>query len=557
MTLSRFLRVALRPVVWGVVLAAPAVSAQTPRPDPPPAAPQTAMAADALKLTIDEAVKRATEHNPDLAIVRLGTDVEAARVSQAESAYRPVFSTVFGRSSVTTASSSFDQVDGIETTDLFATTGLRQRLRTGGGTWSLGWDASRTASDSFINSFNPTLRSGLMAAISQPLLRDRKIDAVRVQDVVSKRNLKSSELRALQASVQTIAAVKQAYWTLKAAQANVTVQQRSLELAEDLVRQNRARVNVGQAPPLDLVQAEAEVATRRENLIRADATAKDAEDRLRRLIMDPADTSFWNVRLSPVDEPVSDNATLDQDQAVQGALHDRYDLALLRQDLDNADTNVEFFNNQKLPDVRLEASYRGGGVGGTQLVRTGPFPGTVTGSVSTGFGDVLGQVFGRDFPTWSVGVTVNYPIGRSFEEAGLARAEIERKQASHRIASLELQIAETVRGAARDVQSTRERVDAARAGENLAQQRLTVENRRFDAGFSTTFLVTQAQRDLLQAQVNLLQAVLDHQSSLVNFEAVQKAAPQGAGDSSFTGSGVAVPFSPSSPQGIFRISGGL
>ena len=555
MTPSRFLRAALRSIVWGVVLAAPAVSAQTPRPDPASAAPQPAQEADILKLTIDDAVKRAIENNPDLAIVRLGTDVEAARVSQADSAYRPVFSTVFGRSSVMTASSSFDQaIEGIETTELFATTGLRQRLRTGSGTWSLGWDASRTASDSFINSFNPTLRSGLLVAFSQPLLRDRKIDAVRVQNVIVKRNLKSSELRALQASVQTVAAVKQAYWTLKAAQANVTVQQRSLELAEDLVRQNQARVNVGQAPPLDLVQAQAEVATRRENLIRADATARDAEDRLRRLMMDPSDTSFWNVRLSPVDEPVSDNTPPDQARAVESALRDRYDLTLLRQDLENADTNVEFFNNQKLPDVRLEASYRGGGVGGTQLVRTGSFPGTVTGSVDTGFGDVLGQVFGRDFPTWSLGVTVNYPIGRSFEEAGLARAEIERKQSAHRISSLQLQIAETVRGAARDVQSTKERVDAARAGETLAQQRLTVENRRFDAGFSTTFLVTQAQRDLLQAQVNLLQAVLDHQSSLVNFEAVQKAPPQGAGDASITGSAV-VPFQPSNPQGIFRIGG--
>jgi outer membrane protein len=552
----RFLRVALRPIVWGVMLSAPAVSAQSQRPDPVPPAPQAAEG-DVLKLTIDDAVKRAIENNPDLAIVRLGTDVEAARVSQADSAYRPVFSTVFGRSSVMSPSSSFDQIEGIETTDLFATTGLRQRLRTGGGTWALGWDASRTASDSFINSFNPTLRSGLLVAFSQPLLRDRKIDAVRVQNVIVKRNLKSSELRSLQASVQTVAAVKQAYWTLKAAQANVTVQQRSLELAEDLVRQNQARVNVGQAPPLDLVQAQAEVATRRENLIRADAIAKDAEDRLRRLMMDPSDTSFWNVRLSPVDEPVSDNTPPDQARAVESALRDRYDLALLRQDLENADTNVEFFNNQKLPDVRLEASYRGGGVGGTQLVRTGPFPGTVTGSVDTGFGDVLGQVFGRDFPTWSVGVTVNYPIGRSFEDAGLARAEIERKQSAQRIASLQLQVAETVRSAARDVQSTKERVDAARAGETLAQQRLTVENRRFDAGFSTTFLVTQAQRDLLQAQVNLLQAVLDHQSSLVNFEAVQKAPNQGAGDGSFSGSGAVVPFAPSSPQGIFRISGGL
>src|SRR4030095_3081913 len=104
--------------------------------------------------------------------------------------------------------------------------------------------------------------------------------------------------------------------------------------------------------------------------MRADALAKDAEDRLRRLMMDPSDTSFWNVRLSPVDEPLSDNTPPDQARAVESALRDRYDLALLRQDLENADTNVEFFNNQKLPDVRLEASYRGGAVGGTQLVRT-------------------------------------------------------------------------------------------------------------------------------------------------------------------------------------------
>ena len=95
--------------------------------------------------------------------------------------------------------------------------------------------------------------------------------------------------------MQTVAAVKQSYWTLKASIANVTVNQRSLELAEELARQNKIRVEAGQIPPLDLVQAEAEVAQRRENLIRANTTAEDAEDRLRRLIMDPADASFWRM----------------------------------------------------------------------------------------------------------------------------------------------------------------------------------------------------------------------------------------------------------------------
>ncbi len=384
------------------------------------------------------------------------------------------------------------------------------------------------------------------------------MDSARLQNVIAQRNLKSSEIRVRESTVQTTAAVKTAYWTLKAAQANVTVNQRSLELAEDLVRQNRARVNVGQAPPLDLVQAEAEVATRRDNLIRATAAAGDAEDRLRRLIMDPADTGFWRVRLEPVDEPTGATAPPDMDTAIAGALKERSDLSVARNDLENAQTSVQFLNNQKLPDVRFEASYRAGGAGGTQLVRTGPFPGTVTGRLDRGFGDVLGQMFSYDYPTWSVGVTLSYPIGRSFEEAGLARAEIERRQAAHRIASLEVRIAETVRQAARQVQSTAERMDATRAGQTLAEQRLTVETRRFEAGLSTSFLVTQAQRDLLQAQVNVLQAQLDHQSAIVTFEAVQVAPAFVDGQIGAGGFGANVsPLPPPSPQGIFRPGGGL
>ena len=303
------------------------------------------------------------------------------------------------------------------------------------------------------------------------------------------------------------------------------------------------------------MQAEAEVANRRENLIRADAASRDAEDRLRRLIMDPSDRSFWQVRLQPVDEPAAQNAPPDVDRAVEVALDQRYDLALARQELGNVDTNLQFLTNQKLPDVRVEASYRGGGIGGTQLLRSGGFPGTVTGSLSTGFGDVVGQLFTRDFPTWSAGVTVSYPIGRSYEEANYTRTEIERRQMQQRIASLQLQVAEAVRQAARQVQSTAERVDASRAAAKLAEERLQVEQRRFDAGLSTTFLVTQAQRDLLQAQVNLLQAALDHQSSQVSFEAVQYA-PPGTGDAlGLTPAGVAA-IPPVTPQGIFRGGGG-
>ena len=108
---------------------------------------------------------------------------------------------------------------------------MRQRLPWGSGTWSVSWDTSRTTTNNPFSSFDPSLQSGFQIAFSQPLLRDREIDAARQQYIIAKRNQESSELRFREAVVQTVAAVKQAYWTLKATSANVAVQQRSLELA--------------------------------------------------------------------------------------------------------------------------------------------------------------------------------------------------------------------------------------------------------------------------------------------------------------------------------------
>jgi outer membrane protein TolC len=535
------------------------VAAQAPAPQrpAPPSVLRPPSAAPALELTLDEAVRRAVDHNPDLAVVRLGIDADASSVNGSRSAFAPVFTSTFGRSSIALPpTTALLGTDAVETAEWFGAAGVRQRLAKGGGTWSVQWDGSRASSDSPFTSFDPSLQSGLLVAFSQPLLKDRDTDAARHQYVIAQRNLAISELRYRESVVQTVAAVKQAYWTLKASLANVSLQEESLALAEELVRVNRAKVEIGQAPPIDLVQAQAEVAQRRDGLIQAEAAARDAEDALRRLIMDPADASFWAVRLDPASEPVASAPPQDVDRAVAGALQGRYDLARARQDLDTAITNVAFFKNQTLPDVRFEASYRSGGAGGTQFVRSGGFPGEITGVVRRNFGDVLGQLFTHEYPAWSFGVTASYPIGQSYDEANHARAEIERRQAAQRIASLELQAAETVRRAARQVQSTAERIDAARAGETLAQERLDVERKRFDAGMSTTFLVTQAQRDLLQAQVNRLQATLDHQSALVNFEAVQLASPAAAGAAiSLRGSAVVAIPTPQ-PTGIFRQGGG-
>ena len=516
------------------------------------AMPASAQSSNAtLQLTVDEAVRRALENNPDLAAVRYGTQVEAARVSESESAYTPVFSTVVGSTGNSTPPTNFLLGErGVDTNDLFTSTGVRQRVPWGGGTWNVSWDTSRTTSNSPLNSFDPALESGFQLAFSQPLLKDRKMDIARQQTIVTQRNLESSELFVRESAAQTTAAVKQAYWTLKATLANVTVQQRSLELAEELVRQNKARVDIGQTPPLDLLQAESEVAQRREGLIRANAAAGDAEDRLRRLIMDPADVTFWRTRIDPIDQPAIGSVLPDVDTVAADAFSGRFDLQRARKDLENIGTNVDFFKDQKLPDVRLETSFRSNGLGGTRFLRSGEFPGTVVGTSRRGYGGVLGDVFGSAYPTWSVGLSVNYSLGRSFEEASFARTQVEQRQAVQRIASLQLEIAETLRQAVRLIHSTSERIEATRAGASVAKQRLDVEQRRFEVGLSTSFLVTQAQRDLLQAEVNLLQASLDHQSALVRYEALQQA-PELTSVTDSRGSGV-IALPTSAPRGLFR-----
>ena len=510
-----------------------------------------------LALTLDDAVRRAIDNNPDLSVVRLDTDVEAARALEARTAFTPVFDTVLGRSSSVTPPSNFLLGErGVDIDDFFTSTGVRQRLPWGSGTWSVSWESSRTSTSNPLTSFDPSLQSGFQLAFSQPLLKDRKVDSARYQYSIAKRNEQSSDLRFREAVVQTVAAVKQAYWTLKASRANIGVQQQSLDLARELARENKVRVDAGHIPPLDLVQAEAEVAQRRENLIRANAAADDAEDALRRLIVDPGDASFWRVRLEPVDDPSPIGAPPDVDAAVAKALNERYDLARAGHDLENARTTVDFYDNQKLPDVRLETSYRGNGLAGTEFVRGGGFPGSIIGTRNRGFGDALTQVFSDDYPTWSLGVTVSYPLGRSYEAANLVRAQVERRQTAQRIASLRVQAAETVRRAGRQVHSTAERVEAARAGATLAQERLDSEQKRFGVGLSTTFLVTQAQRDLLEAQVNLLRTSLEYESSIVNFEAVQLAPPLTEGDT-FGVSGASVILVPTpEPRGIFRPGAG-
>ena len=193
-----------------------------------------------LQLTLDDAVRRAVDNNPDLAVVRLGVEVEAARVGESRSAFVPMFSTTFGRSSSATPPSNLFLGDqSVNVNDLFSSTGdsaaAALGLRAPGvcpGTRRGRRRTIRSRASIPACSLDSSSRSRSRCS------RTASIDTARQQYIIAKRNQESSDLRFREAVVQTVAAVKQAYWNLKAALANVTVQQRSLELAQELAREN-------------------------------------------------------------------------------------------------------------------------------------------------------------------------------------------------------------------------------------------------------------------------------------------------------------------------------
>jgi outer membrane protein TolC len=486
----------------------------------------SAPAAPTVHLTVDQAVQMALEHNVDLSVDRLDPQISDTRVAAAAGAFRPYLNSTLQQNNQQLPPSNLLFPFSTFTNVFTSSAGLSQRLPRFGTTYSVGWNATHTDSNSVLNNYNPLVQSGLSLSVSQPFLRDFTVDANRQQLATTRINRDIAGTRLRESIVHTTTAVKTAYWNLVAARANVDARRSVLALAQELVRVNKAKVDVGTAPPLDLVSAQAEVAADQEQLIIAETAVKQTEDRLRTLIYDPTDAAIWAIAIDPVDAPPLATITPDVNAAIASALHDRADVARARKDIENAQSGITFTSNQRLPDVRLNASFLASGLGGTQILRAGGFPGTVVGPGDvTAFGSVLNQLFLSKYPTWTAGVNVTYPLGRSADDANYARARIEEAQTEQRLKSVQAKAVQELRDAAWQIEMNGKRIETTRAARDLAEQRLDAERKRFDVGMSTNFLVIQAQRDLAQARTNELSAILAYDLSLVNFESLQLAGP--------------------------------
>jgi outer membrane protein TolC len=508
---------------------------------PQPSQQQAVSSPLTRRLTADEAVKLALENNLGIRVARIDPQVQDLNIVNAKTGWTPNFSTTLQTNNNAAPNQNFlaGAQGGKTTSDQFAgNLGLTQTLPWG-GSYDFGWDSSRFNSNSSFSTFSPQLRSSLALNYTQPLLRNWKIDNTRQQVQITSKNREIADVSVRQTVAVTTRAVRNAFWDLAYTNASLGVQRQSLELAEESLRDTRARVEIGTTPPIDIVEAEAEVARRREAVIVAEGQIGDAEDALRALVFDPNMPDFWTIKIEPTDLPAFEPITVDTDAAVRNALSHRTDLEQSRKSIEGDDINIRFYRNQMLPDVSANLNYGLQGLGGTQLQRgNGPFgPGTgdVLGSSQRGFGTVLGDLFQNQYPSWTAGVTISYPVGTSSAEANLARVQLERTQAQTRLRNQELQIATQVRAAAREVQTNQQRVESSRSARQLAERHLEAEQRKFEAGTSTSFLVFQAQRDLSLARNVELQNVLNFHRAVIDLETVQEAPLQG-GNAGGTGS---------------------
>ena len=246
--------------------------------------------------------------------------------------------------------------------------------------------------------------------------------------------------------------------------ASLAVQRQSLELAQESLRNTRARVEIGTTPPIDIVEAESEVAQREEAVIVAEAQIQTAEDTLRALIFDPSSPDFWTMRIEAADAAAVPADAVDVDGAVRNALDKRTDLQQPAKSLEverrqhplpaepDAAGRDRAVRLRPVGPRRHAASVAASG-------RSVPAPATSSGRRSAASAPCSATCSANRFPSWTASLNVSYPIGTSQPEANLARARLQYSQAQTQLKNQQLQVTTQVREAARQVQTNQKRVE--------------------------------------------------------------------------------------------------
>lgn len=487
---------------------------------------QEAAGSPAVPLTLEDAVRRAIDNNLEMAVERLNPQTFDFTLASLRANYKPVASSTFGRRDNVRPPTNLLNPGSPNVSTMTYNSGIAQNLRWGGGNMALTFNNAKIVSpNDRLASFDPQFNSSYLFSYTQPLLRGFRIDQTRQQMQTTAINRDNAELNLKARTTNTLAAVRAAYWDYVYSIQAVDVARQSLALASKLLSDNKIRVEVGTMAPMDVVQAEAEEATRQQALTIASATMRTAELSLKRLIVSGTNDPLWSQHIEPVDRPDYQTVSIDVEGAVRAALQQRTDLQIARNAFESNNVLLKSQRNSALPDVDALVTYGASGLGGTQYSFSGTGLDRIRQGVliQGGYNDALRTLGARDYPNWQFALNVSYPIGGNAAEAQAARTRLLIQQNQAQIQASELTVATEVTNAALQVTNSTEALAAARAARDLSQRRLDAEMSRFEVGMSNNYQVVQSQRDLREAQNSELRALLNYRKALVEFDRVQQA----------------------------------
>jgi outer membrane protein len=429
-----------------------------------------------------------------------------------------------------------------------------------GTTFTAGWDNSRGSSSPTANFFIPAVQSTLSAGISQQLLNGCCFEVNRRNLVIARNNRKIADLVFVQQAISTVTNTITAYWELVYARENVKVEQQAVAVSQKLYNDNKKQLEIGTMAPLDVTRAESELASDQGNLLVAQTTQLQDEQVLKNAISkDPLAANLINVEIIPSDLPARPEniEAASFEDAIKEAFTKRPDVLQEVYNLKNANVDVRATANALLPLLTLTANYTGNGLAGNSLTpgatvttigaSPNPIPivdasgnpvfitgaggaqipiyeplvtstTSTTGTVHQGFGTTQNQIFSGKYPTYTAGLNLTLPLRNRAAQSESARALITERQ-------IEAQALQIKNAALLDVRNTfialeqdRARVDAAVKARQLQQETFDAEQKKYQLGASTVYLVIQTQRDLVTAQGTELRALADLVEAKANYE---------------------------------------
>ena len=469
-----------------------------------------------VSMTLQECLEKALDNNQDIALARKDRLAAAAVTDAARGIFDPLLNAALSTSrSESPTTSSLAGADVLVNESLPASVSVSELLPWG-GTASLSLGASRSESNSAFSSLNPYYQSSLSLEVRHPLLRGFGKEETYYQIEVSRIGQEQSDESFELAVMQRLQDVENTYWDIVFAKSDLDVKRQSLKVAEDLLAQNKIRVEVGTLAPIELVQAEAGVAIRKGAIIASEARLKDTEEKLKSLMGIPPDDGLWDRTLDPSTELSAPAVDVDLDGARRAAGDRRMEIRLAQKDLDQRHLATEHQRNLVRPGLDATASYTTAGIGGTTIFRDPE--GNVIGRDSGGLGDALDQVTGIDFPAWTVGLSFSWPVLNRSAKGNLASARIGEEKAAIQLEKTRRDIDVELRTAYRAVRTAEKSVEAARATERAQAKKLEAEQKKFENGLSTSFQVLEFDQDLAQARSDLLNAEIGQRKAIINLE---------------------------------------